>query len=240
VPAAPRPTLVLDFDGTLCLGDDPIHLFADELAALVDEDGAARVRTQLAAFLAGEQRIEGAEDGYHALFHLGRPFALPDEAVAAAYYRSRDRMAAGEGTVHAPDGIVELLDDVRDAGVRTVLVTNAPVTGATSWLETVGVAQRLDAVIPDAGKPGRMAEHLRSLLAGAGAEEAPHYLMSVGDVWVNDVEPALAIGALGLYIDRYTSGRGPSSASGATIGELYPTIRAWAANPAAFLECLPD
>ena len=233
MPADLRPTLVLDFDGTLCLGDDPIHLFADELASLVDDDGAASVRTELAAFLSGERHIEGAEDGYHALYYLGRPFALDDDAVAAAYYRSRERMAAGEGSIHAPEGIVELLDEVRAVGVRVVLVTNAPVTGATSWLESVGVAQRLDAVVADAGKPGRMADHLRTLLAESGTTESPQQLLSVGDVWVNDIEPAMAIGARGFYIDRYSSGRGPSSESAPTIGELYPAIRAWAIDPAA-------
>ncbi len=229
----PTPTLVLDFDGTLCLCDDPIHLFADELARLVDDDGAAQVRRDLTSFLAGQSRIEGAEDGYHALYFLGRPFALPDADVAAAYYASRARMAAGEGSVHAPEGITDLLDDVRAAGVRVVLVTNAPTTGATSWLETVGVAQRLDAVIADAGKPERMEGHLRRLLEEAGASDHPHRLLSVGDVWKNDVAPAMAIGARGLYIDRYRSGNGPSTASAPTITDLYPLIRAWAADPDA-------
>lgn len=83
-------------------------------------------------------------------------------------------------------------------------------------------------MVPDAGKPARMADHLRALLAEVGATDAPQQLVSVGDVWVNDVEPAMAVGAQGFYIDRYGSGRGPSTASAPTIGELYPAIRAWA------------
>lgn len=231
MPVSPTPTLVLDFDGTLCLGDDPIHLFAEELGRLVDDDGGAQVRDQLAAFLAGDLRIEGAEDGYHALYHLGRPFALPDADIAAAYYRSRERMAAGEGDVHPPSGILDLLDDVRAAGVRVVLVTNAPETGATGWLASVGIGQRLDAVVADAGKPALMAGHLARLLEEAGATATPGLLASVGDVWVNDVEPAMTSGARGYYIDRYDSGRGPSTASAPTIEELYPSLRAWAQDP---------
>lgn len=234
MPTTPTPTLVLDFDGTLCLGDDPIHLFADELAALVEDEAVtAQIQRRLAAFLAGEERVEDAEDGYHALFYLGAPLALPRDRVAAAYQRSRERMEAGEGTVSAPEGIVELLDDVRAADARVVLVTNAPAVGAVSWLETVGVAERLDGVIPDAGKPRKMEEHLSGLLTAADAGEAPQYLASVGDVWANDVEPAMRLGAHGFYIDRYGSGRAPSSASAATIEELYPHIRAWAQDPEA-------
>lgn len=232
--AHPTPTLVLDFDGTLCLGDDPIYLFADELATLVeDKDGSAEVRRRLEAFLNGEERVEDAEDGYHALYYLGRPFGVPAEAAAAAYHRSRERMEAGEGRVHAPEGIVELLDDVRAAGVRVVLVTNAPAVGALTWLGTVGIAKRLDDVIPDAGKPHRMAQHLSGLLAQMGATDSPELLASVGDVWVNDVEPAMRLGARGFHIDRYGSGRTPTSASAPTIGELYPAIRAWAKDPRA-------
>ena len=226
----PTPTLVLDFDGTLCLGDDPIYLFADELATLVeDKDGAAEVRRRLEAFLNGEQRVEDAEDGYHALYYLGRPFGVPAEAAAAAYPRSRERREAGEGRVHAPDGIVELLDDVRAAGVRVVLVTNAPAVGALTWLGTVGIAERLDDVIAEAGK----------LLEQTGAADSPELLASVGDVWVNDVEPAVRLGARGFHIDRYGSGRIPTSASAPTIGELYPVIRAWAMDPSAPLRPQP-
>lgn len=240
MPTTPTPTLVLDFDGTLCLGDDPIYLFADELSALVeDAEVSAQIRRRLEAFLAGEERVEDAEDGYHALFYLGAPLALPREQVKAAYQRSRQRMEAGEGSVYAPEGIVGLLDDVRAAGARVVLVTNAPAVGAVSWLETVGVAQRLDAVIPDAGKPERMGEHLSGLLAEAGAHEAPQYLASVGDVWANDVEPAIRLGAQGFHIDRYGSGRTPTTASAPTIEALYPLIRAWAQDPTGVLSAQP-
>lgn len=236
----PTPTLVLDFDGTLCLGDDPILLYADELAKRIDVDAAEQLHAELTEFLAGTRKVEGAEDGYHAIWVLTQHLGLEQSVLGETYYASRARFEAGEGSVHAPEGITDLLDDVRAAGARTVLVTNAPVTGATSWLETVGIAQRLDAVVPDAGKPARMQHHLRELLADAGATDAPQHLMSVGDVWVNDIEPAMAIGARGVYIDRYGSGRAPSTAKASTIGALYPVIRAWAANPEAEPQGLPD
>lgn len=240
MPDQPTPTLVLDFDGTLCLGDDPIYLFSDELSTLVDDqDGAAEVRRRLEAFLNGDERVEDAEDGYHALFYLGAPFDLPRAEVAAAYRRSRERLEAGEGDMFAPNGILELLDDVRAAGARAVLVTNAPSVGALTWLGTVGIAERLDGVIDEAGKPHRMAEHLSALLAEAGAADSPEYLASVGDVWANDVEPAIALGARGFHIDRYGSGRTPSSASAPRIEDLYPAIRAWALDPSAALAPQP-
>jgi FMN phosphatase YigB (HAD superfamily) len=232
VPAttSPTPVLVLDFDGTLCLGDDPVLLYAEEVAALLPDDDAERLLAGLAEFLAGRLRLPDVEDGYHAIWALTADAGLAREQLGRAYYASRERMEAGEGSVHAPDGVVELLDDVRAAGVRTVLVTNAPATGAVGWLDSVGLGARLDAVVPDAGKPGRMAEHLTTMLVEAGAAEHPHLLASVGDVWKNDVEPAERLGARGFHIDRFGADPGPATARAATFGELYPAVRAWAAD----------
>lgn len=231
MPATATPTLVLDFDGTLCLGDDPVLLYAEEVARLLGEDDAATLHRSLDEFLAGRLRLPDVEDGYHAIWALTADAGLTREQLGRAYYASRERMEAGEGSVHAPGGVVEMLDDVRAAGVRTVLVTNAPATGAVGWLGQVGLADRLDDVVPDAGKPGRMAEHLTTMLVDAGATEHPHLLASVGDVWKNDVEPAERLGARGFHIDRFCTDPGPATARATTFGELYPALRAWAVDP---------
>lgn len=104
-------------------------------------------------------------------------------------------------------------------------------TGATGWLTDVGITDRLDGIIADAGKPARMAAHLTALLDQAGASGQPGYLASVGDVWINDIGPALDIGARGFHIDRFGLGRGPSTAQARSIEELYPALREWVRNP---------
>lgn len=219
------PILVLDFDGTVCLGDDPVRFYAQEVAARLPEEMRAPMLAQLEAFFAGSLVVEGAEDGYQTVKALAGD-AISDEERSAAYRTSRARLDAGEGTTWAPQGLTGLLDELRADGVQVVLVTNAPLMGVGSWLTGRDLLERLDAVIPEAGKPDGMPAILTGILAEHDVE--PAMLASVGDVWRNDVEPAIELGAAGLFIDRFGSGRGPSTHTAASIEELYPAIREWA------------
>lgn len=223
-----HPILVLDFDGTVCLGDDPVRFYAQEVAARLPEGLRESLLDHLEVFFTGLLLVEGAEDGYQAVKALAGD-AISDSERRAAYRASRERLDAGEGKTWAPDGLAGLLDDLRADDVRVVLVTNAPLVGVGSWLAGQDLLERLDAVIPEAGKPDQMAAILSGILAEHGAE--PAMLASVGDVWRNDVEPAISLGAAGLFIDRFGSGREPSTHTAPSIEKLYPAIREWAQAP---------
>lgn len=218
-----RPILVLDFDGTVCLGDAPVLAYADQVAQRLPEAPAAAVRTGIEQFLTGALTLPDCEDGYQAVVALGG-HDLPAAGLSAAYLASRSDLDAEATT--PPQGLGELLDELRAQDVAVVLVTNAPLTGVDVWLSHHQIAPRLDAVVPDAGKPERMAAVLTGILRQYQAE--PVHLASLGDVWRNDIEPAMALGAAGLFIDRFGSGRGPATHTGGSVEALYPHIRRWA------------
>lgn len=219
---APRPILVLDFDGTVCLGDAPVLRYAEEVALRLPADRGADLRSGVQGFLAGTLSLPESEDGYYAVVELARE-ELPAESMSQAYLASRAALEADD--TYPPDGLGEFLDEMRDEGAVVVLVTNAPLVGVDVWLTTHGLAQRLDAVVPDAGKPARMAAVLRGILQNYDAQ--PHHLASVGDVWANDIEPAISMGGAGMYIDRFGSGRGPATVTAKSFPGLYPQIRQW-------------
>ena len=55
----------------------------------------------------------------------------------------------------------------------------------------------------------------------------PAALLSVGDVWRNDLEPAAAIGAATAFVDRFDRGEGSPTFRGRTLKALLPDIERW-------------
>lgn len=226
--SADQGVLVLDFDGTVCLGDGPVWAYADAIVPHLDERLARHVTDGLLAYLEDHPGAGTYADGYGAIAALAGPH-VPAEVLAAAYSASRAALAEGGLDIHAPDGLVELLAELRP-GVRAVVVTNAPSTGLAEALEALGLAGSVDDVIPSAGKPVGSAEVLGKLLDGAD----PVTLMSVGDIWVNDIAPALELGCATAFIDRSGRDQRPAHARGRTIQDLYPALAAWARSPRDF------
>ncbi|WP_434081066.1 HAD family hydrolase [Sanguibacter sp. Z1732] len=225
---SPRPVLVLDFDGTVCVGEAPVLGYAEQVAGRLPPSAGERVRTGIREFLAGSRALPDCEDGYPAVVALSGQ-DLSQEDLSAAYLASRAELDVD--ATHPPNGLTQLLDELRAAGVAAVLVTNAPLVGVDVWLARHELAERLDAVVPDAGKPTRMRAVLSGILTEFGA--APAHLASVGDVWRNDIEPAMALGAVGMYLDRFGTGLGPASRTETTFEAMYPHIRRWARDAGA-------
>lgn len=235
-----RPVLLLDFDGTVSVGDEPILAYADALLTVLRSDGASdldrfaeTLSGELAGYLAGTADRPDFPDGYAAVAILARGVA--DRAqLSRAYRLSRAALASGRITVTAPPGLAELLDELADR-VWRVLVTNAPADGVGSTLTTIGLTDRIDVVLTDAGKPDGWQQILPQLLADRRAES----VLSIGDLWRNDVAEPLAAGTATALIDRFDQRPGPAHATGRDLPDLYPAIRSWATDPVAFARHRP-
>lgn len=192
--------LILDFDGTLCLGDGPVTAFARQ----VERAASARRATltaPLERFLAGEPgtEFEGCADGYTAVGLWARTQGLEQQAISAAFLLSRAEVDAGDVEVVAAEGAVDRLAAMSDW--HRVLVTNAPLGSTLTLTARLGLTHVLDAIIGDAAKPGG----LESLLvpgARLGAERFSR-IVSIGDIWVNDLAPVHAIGGETGLIERH-------------------------------------
>ena len=225
--------LVLDFDGTVCLGDAPVYEYAAAVVRrLPERDRAAgdeRLRAALADFFAGARQpdLATAPDGYAAVAALASELAVSDADRNAAYLESRTAVHAGEVPIFAPPGLRALLTEAREHA-RVVLVTNAPEHGVASLLDILGLQGLFDGVHGDAGKPAGMTSIVDALLADAGLSSTPERLLSVGDIWANDLAPAAARGCVTALVDRHGTGDGTPTHRAATLVELYPAITAWA------------
>lgn len=207
-----RRVVVLDFDGTVAVGDEPVLAYFRGVAGPAAEE----------LFAPWAASGTGFRDGYALVADWARRNGVEESARSAAYAASRDALHSGRAAVTAPPGLAALLRS-RPADVRCVLVTNAPVDGIEPVLDRLGLSGQVDELIGDAGKPRGMPAILTSLLG----DLAPDRLLSVGDVWRNDLEPAAAIGAATAFIDRFGLGEGSPTFRGRSLEELLPDIERW-------------
>ncbi|MFD1720040.1 HAD family hydrolase [Amnibacterium endophyticum] len=219
---APTRLVVLDLDGTVLVGDEPVRAY---LAALLRRAPLPGAEAVLESYLA---RGGSEPDAYAAVARIAERAGVPAADRQAAYAESRAALHAGAVAAHAAEGLAAALDR-RPAGVVVALVTNAPVEGAAPLLERVGLAGRLDRVVGDAGKPAGMPEVLQGLLAetGVGAER----LLAAGDVWANDLAAAAALGGTTVLIDRHGHAEGAPDLRGPSLAALLPALEEWWTRP---------
>ena len=212
-------TVIFDFDGTLTVGSGPVDAYAGEVAALAGDRGiVAAVDAYMASFEAGEPRFI---DGYDIVRHVAHERGVDNETLGSAYERSRERLATESVPVAAPDGVAAFIEELLTVA-DVVLATNAPATRLPEALEMLGVSGVLTTQHTSVGKP----DGLSAIVADALARGR---VLSIGDVYANDLEPAAAMGASTAlvgptwraYADRVTM-------AAQTLPELYLPIKTWA------------
>ncbi len=230
-----KPVLLLDFDGTVCVGDEPVWAYADAVLSVLRTDGLPQADTisdelnsRLSDYLDGKPGQPTFVDGYMAVATLTEHVATPAQRDRA-YHLSRAALAQGTITVSAPPGLAQLLAELAGS-VWRVLATNAPAAGVASTLTTIGLDTGIDVMVTDVGKPAGWAAILPQLLA----DRDPRTVLSVGDIWRNDLAEPLAAGTATALIDRFGHQSDPAAATGPDFATLYPAIRAWAADPVDF------
>ena len=130
--------------------------------------------------------------------------------------------------VHAPDEAAVLLQELRGSDVLTVLATNAPDEGFGRWLRTLGLQDSFDAVINSAQKPFGMPETLEQARRTGTDPVPPEAVLSVGDIWANDLAHVHALGGDTVLIDRFATGLGEPHHRVGSFAEAAPLIRRWA------------
>ncbi len=226
--------MVWDFDGTVAVGHAPVRVYAREVEQRADD--AAGLSLRVADFLADPHccpELASAQDGYQAVALLARDRGISQRVLDAAYVASRALLGREPGDLTAPPGLVGLLNEL---DVTRVLVTNSPDTGLAAMLDHLGLTGSFDRIVTSANKPPSFGQLLADLLDEHGLGGRPGHLLSVGDIWANDLEPALALGCTTAYVDPMGRGAGPAHLRAATLPQLYPGIVGWADDPARFVE----
>jgi FMN phosphatase YigB (HAD superfamily) len=227
--------VVFDFDGTVSLGHGPVRSYARFIAGSLPADqGAAfldRFETELGA--PGSSGAAAPIDGYDLVRQLAEGYDIPAGVQSGAYLSSRLELATAAAPVIAPAGLARFLAEAR-LHAHLVLATNAPNVRIEEALTALGLTGAFDAVHTSVGKPAGFAPLLDDLLAALPAgTDAAAGLLSIGDVWANDLAPAHDRGATTALV----GGPGPAGAAptfrATHLYELYPALQAWLAPDSA-------
>ena len=224
---APRErTIVFDFDGTVSLGHGPVRAYARaasaSLTAEKSEAFLAAVDLALDHAPSGQLPGTGAIDGYDLVRLLSAKYGVVPSALGDAYLTSRAQLATDDSPITAPKGLAEFLAFAREHA-SIVLATNAPDIRVAEAIESLGLTGLFDAVYTSVGKPGGFASILDEWMPLGE-------LLSVGDVWVNDLAPAAARGALTALVGSPDDAATPTYRAD-HLHELYPVIAAWLESP---------
>lgn len=223
--------MVFDFDGTVSLGDGPVLSYARFVAAGLEQTERATFLADIEAGLSGVfPGCFDPLDGYDLIRLLSTRFAVTDAAHSAAYTSSRAELATAAAPVIAPVGLVDFLARAR-SNARLVLATNAPDVGIAPALESLGLSDAFDVVYTAVGKPAGLDSLLDELLANSTVEDPAAALVSIGDVWTNDLEPAHRRGATTVLIGSRVDAQATPTLRCASLEELYPFLTTWLEPP---------
>lgn len=211
-------TIVFDFDGTVIVGNGPVLAYAREMARFAPEGFLARAEAEIAAFEAGQ--AAPYRDGYDVVGTLAADAGVAEGDRQAAYLASRELLASAQPADPAP-GLAELLERIPEE-TRVILATNAPAAGVESALAGWGIRDHFDELIYDTGKPAGLGPIIdRALLDGK--------VLSVGDIVINDLDPASERGADTALVGATAEASTASVTMRATtLAELTDQIVAWA------------
>jgi hypothetical protein len=96
--------LVLDFDGTICLGDGPVRAYADAILPHLDERLARQLTDGLLAYLEDHPGAGTYAGGYGAIAALAGPHVARADHVGGGAEPGRMGRAAPRYTGQAPFG----------------------------------------------------------------------------------------------------------------------------------------
>jgi FMN phosphatase YigB (HAD superfamily) len=166
--------LVVDFDGTLYRGDEPVRFYAGRLASTLSEADGAALLASFERYLkqgpkaAADCRdtveaaaLREAVDGWGAAVHLGqRVYGIAPGQIERAFADTRAHMVESACELE-PAG--PLLDALRGLGgtVRRVLATNSPDVGLDVLLRRIGAGGLFDEIVCSLGKPDGLRRYLQ-------------------------------------------------------------------------------
>lgn len=140
-------------------------------------------------------------DWWGVLAALAARFGLQADMRQAAFLAVRAHMSSDAGRLRPDANLRSTLLGLQSAGLRLIAMSNSPADTVGDTFDQLEIRDCFTTVVADASKPAGLLHFLEK-------ERDSASVLSVGDNFVNDIEPALDAGAQALYIDRHDTALG--------------------------------
>lgn len=220
----PHVALVFDLDGTLYRGNEPYRYYARQISAGMPEAEREAYLEAMDAYLRQESSVAVSDAWEAAVVLAGGPRGA-SAAFADAFAATRMFMTSRTCALEVPEGLRDLLAELHDRA-RLFLASNTQARFVFPLLARLEILECFDEIACQSEKPARFAARLHGV--AATMELSPDHVMSIGDHFVNDIAPAVALGCASAYVDPY--GTGPDQVAtlhAATLEELLEPLRVW-------------
>lgn len=148
---------------------------------------------------------------------LAAHYGIPADRRSVAFNEVRTFMASDAFRLRPEPGVTELLSELRGRGKRLLAMSNSPADSVSAVLGELDLLERFDLVITDSQKPAGMRRYIEGT-------DHPDRILSVGDVYVNEIQPVLEAGGAAVYIDRHGTGFGAEHARCVRVASISEAI----------------
>lgn len=216
------PLIIFDFDGTLYHGDDPFRFYACVVARTMSDLDRTTYLEQLDRHLGGTRNVV-AGDNWEAVVQLAQPYLVDQNLWQDAFMETRQYMMSDKCELFVSEPLREFLKTMKGR-MPLLCASNSPDEAALPLMERLGLLHLFDRVQPAAQKPDGLIAVVESFL---GSTPPPETILSVGDNYINDIQPALMAGWATAHISPHGYFPGPSTYRGYTIEDVLPALYTW-------------
>lgn len=216
--------IVWDLDGTLYRGPEPLCAYFEGLRDRLDATAAGTFTGYATTLIGKPERVAPYRDLWNALTRASHDLGLPYADANACFLDVRARIIRGEIRAEVPQGMPSLVAELARARVPMAVVTNSDGASGRALLEHLGFGVLARRVQADAEKPVGFAPAVRALFP----DLAPVRVLSVGDNYHNDIEPALKVGMAALHVRTPGAQTGPATRTVLRLEDAIGWIGDWA------------
>jgi len=214
--------LVFDFDGTIYRGDQPFWFYAQALSRKMSDKAAEKYLSKVSHFLNSEDSVSDFVcDNWQAVVYFAKP-EVDDAMIEATFTETRKYMMQDDCILEVPMNLKQMLTEWRQHAYL-VLASNSPEAACIPLVKKLGLYDSFDVVRHSARKP----EGLMPLVAQLDVPLGEYAYASVGDNYINDIEPVLKANWMTVHISPRGQFPGPATVQVRNMEDAYTFIDVW-------------
>lgn len=135
---------------------------------------------------------------------IARHYGMKEAQTTEAFLATREYMMGPDFKMNPIPGLKDAIEASRANGVKQVLLTNSPQIDSEKILDKLGLLHSLDEKIFNGRKP----TGTKGIFERISAQFDMPFdrILSVGDNWINEIQPAIEFGCQTVYIDPHNIG----------------------------------